>query len=114
MFVMLLVTHVMLCFIIVFLFIIIIFYHFDMKLLIVGFGHPGDMGHYLASAATRLGLDYQIIDAIQAEASSRIWRSFYWRFRDNRPAGSMNSERTFYRFPQSCARTWCWQPAAHR
>ena len=57
-----------------------------MKLLIVGFGHPGDMGHYLASAATRLGLDYQIIDAIQAEASSRIWRSFYWRFRNKRPA----------------------------
>ena len=57
-----------------------------MKLLIVGFGKPGHMGHYLASAATRLGLDYQIIDAIQAEASSRIWRSFYWRFRDKRPA----------------------------
>lgn len=57
-----------------------------MKLLIVGFAQPGHMGYYLASAATRLGLDYQIIDAIQAEASSRIWRSFYWRFRDKRPA----------------------------
>jgi spore maturation protein CgeB len=57
-----------------------------MKLLVVGFGQPGHIGHYLASAATRLGLDYQIIDAIQAEASSRIWRSFYWRFRNKRPA----------------------------
>jgi spore maturation protein CgeB len=57
-----------------------------MKLLIVGFGQPGHMGHYLASAARRLGLDYQIIDAIEAEASSRIWRTFYWRFRNKRPA----------------------------
>ena len=57
-----------------------------MKLLIVGFGQPGHMGYYLASAAMRLGLDYQIIDATQAEASSRIVRSFYWRFRGKRPA----------------------------
>ena len=57
-----------------------------MKLLIVGFGQAGHMGRYLASAATRLGLDYHIIDPIQAEASSRIWRSFYWRFRNKRPA----------------------------
>jgi hypothetical protein len=28
------------------------------KLLIVGFGQPGHMGYYLASAATRLGLNY--------------------------------------------------------
>jgi len=57
-----------------------------MKLLIVGFAQPGHMGQYLASAAKRLGLDYQIMDAAQAEASSRIVRSFYWRFRSKRPA----------------------------
>jgi hypothetical protein len=57
-----------------------------MELLIVGLGQRGHMGYYLASAATRLGLNYQIIDAIQAEANNRIWRSFYWRFRNKRPA----------------------------
>ena len=57
-----------------------------MKLLIVGFGQAGHMGQYLASAARRLGLDYRMIDAIQAEAGSRIGRSFYWRFRGRRPA----------------------------
>jgi spore maturation protein CgeB len=57
-----------------------------MKLLIVGFAQPGHMGHYLACAAMRLGLDYQIIDAVHAEARSRIGRSFYWRFRNRRPA----------------------------
>jgi spore maturation protein CgeB len=57
-----------------------------MKILIVGFGQPGHMGQYLASAAMQLGLDYQLIDAAQAEASSRIGRSFYWRFRGKRPA----------------------------
>jgi spore maturation protein CgeB len=57
-----------------------------MKLLIVGYGQPGHMGYYLASAAARLGLDYQLIDAMLAEASSRILRSFHWRFRNKRPA----------------------------
>jgi spore maturation protein CgeB len=57
-----------------------------MKLLIVGFGQAGHVGRYFASAAMRLGLDYQIIDLTQAEASSRIVRSFYWRFRGHRPA----------------------------
>jgi hypothetical protein len=57
-----------------------------MKLLIVGSAKPGHMGQYLASAAMRLGLNYQIIDTSRAEANSRIVRSFYWRFRGKRPA----------------------------
>jgi spore maturation protein CgeB len=57
-----------------------------MKLLIVGYSEPGQMGNYLASAALRLGLDYQIMDAGRAEATSRIVKAFYWRLRRKRPA----------------------------
>ena len=57
-----------------------------MKLLIIGFAEPNHMGSYLASAARQLRLDYRIIDAIGAEARSRIGRSFHWRFRGKRPA----------------------------
>jgi spore maturation protein CgeB len=57
-----------------------------MKLVIVGFRRPGDVGGYLASAARALSIDHHLIDANDAEASSRIGRSFYWRFRDKRPA----------------------------
>ncbi|MGP0094517.1 MAG: glycosyltransferase [Xanthobacteraceae bacterium] len=56
-----------------------------MRVLIVGFSQPGHMGSYLASAAKQLGLDYQIIDAGRAEASSRIGQSFHWRMRGKRP-----------------------------
>ena len=57
-----------------------------MKLLIVGFSQPGDVGGFLASAARKLGIDHQLIDANDAEASTRVGRSFYWRFCDKRPA----------------------------
>ena len=57
-----------------------------MKLLIIGYGQPGQMGNYLASAAERLGLDYQIMDMGEAEAKTRIAQIVYWRFRDRRPA----------------------------
>jgi spore maturation protein CgeB len=57
-----------------------------MKLLIVGSNRSGHMGNYLAAAARRSGLEYDIIDTGGAEAVSRIARSFYWRFRGRRPA----------------------------
>ena len=57
-----------------------------MKLVIIGFSRPGHMGNYLVCAARQLGLDYQIIDASDADASSRIGRSFYWRMCGKRPA----------------------------
>ena len=57
-----------------------------MRLLIIGFNQPGHMGNYLVCAARQLGLDYQIVDASGAEASSRIGRSFYWRMCGRRPA----------------------------
>ena len=56
-----------------------------MKLLIIGFNQPGQMGHYLAAAARRLELDFDIMDAGEAEARSRVARSFHWRCRDKRP-----------------------------
>jgi spore maturation protein CgeB len=57
-----------------------------MKLLIIGYNQPGQMGNYLASAAERLGLNYRIMDMSKAETASRILQSYYWRFRDRRPA----------------------------
>ena len=57
-----------------------------MRLLIVGFNQAGHMGSYLAAAANQLSLDFNIVDAQNAHASSRIARSFYWRFYDKRPA----------------------------
>jgi spore maturation protein CgeB len=57
-----------------------------LRLLIIGYGEPGQMGNYLSSAAEKLGLDYQIMDMNTAETSSRIVQSFYWRFRGKRPA----------------------------
>jgi spore maturation protein CgeB len=57
-----------------------------MKLLIVGYSEPGQMGNYLAAAAKRLGLDCQIMDAGRAEATSRIVKAFHWRLRGKKPA----------------------------
>jgi spore maturation protein CgeB len=56
-----------------------------MKLLIVGLKQAGQMGSYLASAATQLKLGFRIADASEAEASTRFGRSFHWRLRDKRP-----------------------------
>jgi spore maturation protein CgeB len=56
-----------------------------MKLLIIGYSQPGQMGSYLASAAETLGLNYQIMDAGRAETRSRIVQSVYWRLRGKRP-----------------------------
>jgi len=44
------------------------------------------MGSYLGAAAKQLGIDYNIVDAANAEATSRIGRSFYWHLCDKRPA----------------------------
>jgi spore maturation protein CgeB len=57
-----------------------------MKLLIVGYEQPGQMGNYLASAAEYLGLDYRIMDAGRAETTNSIAQKFHWRFRGKRPA----------------------------
>ena len=56
-----------------------------MRLLIVGFSQSGHLGCYLASAARQLGLDYTIMDANRAEASSPVAQSFSWRLRGRRP-----------------------------
>jgi spore maturation protein CgeB len=58
----------------------------DVRLLIVGFSQAGHMGSYLAAAAARLGLSYDIIDAQKSQARIRPVRAFYWRCRDRRPA----------------------------
>jgi len=57
-----------------------------MKLLIVGYNQPGQMGHYLMSAAAKIDIDHDIVDAAEAEASSRIGQAFYWRLRGKKPA----------------------------
>jgi spore maturation protein CgeB len=57
-----------------------------MKLLIIGFAQAGHVGSYLASAARQLGLDFQIADAADAYARSRIGRRIYWHWRGKRPA----------------------------
>ena len=58
----------------------------DMRVLIVGFSRPGQMGNYLVAAAQKLGLEHEIVDAERAEAGSRIVRSFYWRLCGKTPA----------------------------
>ena len=75
-----------------------------MRLLIVGFRQPGDVGGYFASAARKLGVDHDLIDANGAEASSRIGRSFYWRFRDKRPA---RLEQFGAQVIDICESNWC-------
>ena len=57
-----------------------------MRLLIIGYQHPGQMGDYLGRAAQELGLDYQLLDMGAAETNNRFIQSFYWRFRGKRPA----------------------------
>lgn len=57
-----------------------------MRLIIVGHGSSGHMGGYLAAAAGKLGISHALLDADRAHARSRLVRSFYWRFRDKRPA----------------------------
>jgi spore maturation protein CgeB len=57
-----------------------------MKLLIIGYSQPGQMGQYLASAADSLALDYQIMDLGQAETNNRFVQKLYWHLRDKRPA----------------------------
>ena len=56
------------------------------RLLIVGFSQAGHMGSYLGAAAEQLGIDYKTVDASNAEARTRIGRSFYWHLSDKRPA----------------------------
>jgi spore maturation protein CgeB len=56
------------------------------RLLIVGFDHPGHIGSYLGTAAARLGLDWRILDAAKAHAGSWFVRAFCWRLRDKRPS----------------------------
>lgn len=68
-----------------------------MKLLIIGYRQPGQMGSYLASAAENLGLNYQILDAGRAETSSRIVQSVYWRLRGKRPVNLASFEANVLR-----------------
>lgn len=56
-----------------------------MRIVVIGVNQAGQMGAYLASAAKKLGLDVEILDAREAEARSRIGQSFYWRLRGKRP-----------------------------
>jgi spore maturation protein CgeB len=56
------------------------------RLLVVGFSQVGHMGNYLGAAAKRLGIDYNVVDAADAEARSRIGRNIYWHLCDKRPA----------------------------
>jgi hypothetical protein len=57
-----------------------------MSLLIIGYAKAGHMGNYLASAANQLGLDFQMADAGDANARSRIGQRIYWHLRGKRPA----------------------------
>jgi spore maturation protein CgeB len=57
-----------------------------MGLTIVGYAEAGQMGSYLASAATALHVPYRIIDARKAEANNRFKQAFYWRLRGKKPA----------------------------
>jgi spore maturation protein CgeB len=57
-----------------------------MRLLIVAYDQPGEMGNYLASAAEYLGLDYHIMDAGRAETKNLIAQKLYWHLRGKRPA----------------------------
>jgi hypothetical protein len=56
-----------------------------MKLLIIGVSQAGQMGSYLAGGARKLGIDFEIVNASKAEATSRIGQSFFWRLRGKRP-----------------------------
>ena len=71
-----------------------------MKLLIVGYDQPGQMGNYLASAAKYLGLDYYVMDARRAETENQFVQKFYWRLRGRRPA---NLSRFASRVLEMCA-----------
>jgi len=57
-----------------------------MELLIIGYTEPGQLGNYLASAAEKLGLNYQTMDARRAETNNRLLQTFFWRLRGRRPA----------------------------
>jgi spore maturation protein CgeB len=57
-----------------------------MKLVIVGYSKPGQMGNYLASAARSLGVAHELIDLGKAEARSRIVQHCCWHFFGKRPA----------------------------
>lgn len=57
-----------------------------MKVLIVGYREPAQMGSYLASAAATLCIEHDIADMAEAEAKSRIAQQVYWRLRGKRPA----------------------------
>jgi spore maturation protein CgeB len=57
-----------------------------MRLLIVGFNQAGHVGNYLGTASKQLGLEYDIADVAEAQARSRIARSFYWHLCGKRPS----------------------------
>jgi spore maturation protein CgeB len=59
-----------------------------MKLVVVGYSKPGQMGSYLASAARSLGIEHELIDLGKAEAKSRIVRRCCWHFLGKRPANA--------------------------
>jgi spore maturation protein CgeB len=57
-----------------------------MRLLIVGYAQPGQMGAYLSRAAETLGVPHDLLDMNEAEAGNRIVQSVFWRLRDRKPA----------------------------
>jgi spore maturation protein CgeB len=71
-----------------------------MKLLIVGYNKPGQMGNYLASAARHLGLDHYIMDAGKSETANPILQKAYWHFRGKRP---VNLSRFATQVLETCA-----------
>jgi spore maturation protein CgeB len=57
-----------------------------MKVSIVGYSQPGQMGAYLACAGRKIGIDCKLIDLGEAETKSRVVQKYHWYFRGKRPA----------------------------
>jgi spore maturation protein CgeB len=57
-----------------------------MTVFILGYNQPGQMGRYLLTAATTIGLRAQILDMDKAETHIRLFQRFRYLFCDKRPA----------------------------
>lgn len=57
----------------------------EAKLLIIGFNQTSQMGSYLAAAAARLCLNWDILDTARSETGNRLMRALSWRLGDKRP-----------------------------
>ena len=56
------------------------------RLLIIGYNQPGQMGNYLCSAARTLGICHKILDVAESETRNKWMQRYYWRLRGKRPA----------------------------